>query len=45
VVGLVLTLRNLFDVLIDDRISGVSAPMIHRFLATAYRAEVVRATL
>lgn len=45
VVGVWLTARNLFDVLIDDRIGGVSVPMIHRFLATEYRSEVVRATL
>lgn len=40
--GCYLTLRSLFDVLIDDRISGVSAPTVHRFLATDYRSEVVR---
>ncbi|MGE5784477.1 MAG: sulfatase [Myxococcales bacterium] len=43
--GCYLTLRSLFDVLIDDRISGVSVPTIHRFLATDYRAEVVRSAL
>jgi arylsulfatase A-like enzyme len=41
--GLLLTAQNLFDVLIDDRIEGVSVPTIHRFLATDYRSEVVRA--
>jgi hypothetical protein len=45
VAGLWLTAGNLFDVLIDDRISGVSVPVIHRFLATEYRSEVVRASL
>lgn len=38
-----LTLRDLFDVAIDDRIHGVSVPTIHRFLATDFRFEVVRA--
>lgn len=40
-----LTLRDLFDVVLDDRISGVSVPTIHRFLATDYRFEVVSAVL
>lgn len=29
----------------DDRINGVSSPAIHRFLATEFRGEVVRAAL
>ena len=45
VVGVVLTLDNLFDALLDDRINGVHAQSIHRFLATEFRGEVVRATL
>ncbi len=41
--GVWLTAQSLFDVLIDDRIGGVSVPVIHRFLATEYRSEVVAA--
>jgi hypothetical protein len=41
--GLALTLNFLVDALLDDRINGVSAPTIHRFLATEFRSEVVRA--
>jgi hypothetical protein len=44
-VAALLTARSLFDLLLDDRISGVSAPAVHRFLATEYRGEVVRAAL
>src|SRR5512145_2508428 len=43
--GLWLTGQNLFDVAVDDRIGGVSVPAIHRFLATDYRSEVVRAVV
>ncbi|HEY5961467.1 MAG TPA: hypothetical protein VIV60_33140, partial [Polyangiaceae bacterium] len=40
---MLLTTRNLFDLLLDDRISGIRAPALHRFLATEYRDEVMRA--
>lgn len=40
-----LSLRNLFDIALDDRIGGISVPTIHRFLATDYRFEVLRAVL
>jgi hypothetical protein len=43
--GVWLTAQSLFDVLLDDRISGVSIPTIHRFLATEYRGEVVASAL
>jgi arylsulfatase A-like enzyme len=42
--GLVLTLDNLVNALLDDRIQGVESKAIHRFLATEFRPEVLRAT-
>jgi arylsulfatase A-like enzyme len=45
VTGLALTINALIDALLDDRINGVSAPTIHRFLATEFRSEVVRAAV
>ncbi|MGC4065957.1 MAG: sulfatase [Polyangiaceae bacterium] len=43
--GVALTVNFLVDALLDDRINGVSAPTIHRFLATEFRNEVVRAVV
>jgi arylsulfatase A-like enzyme len=43
--GAFLAFRGLVSAIFDSRYGGVSAPTVHRFLATVYRGEFVRVAL